>query len=63
MAASVTRHGSDSATRRGKDQDGGWHAKQVVVYRTARRVMEGSVLVPASAVTDAAKGVPAGQEA
>jgi 2-methylaconitate cis-trans-isomerase PrpF len=56
VAATVTRHGSDSTTRGGDDKGGGWHAEQVVVYRTARRVMEGSVLVPASAVADAAMG-------
>ena len=27
--------------------DDGWHADRVVVYRTARRLMEGSVLIPA----------------
>ena len=29
-------------------QEGGWIADDVVVYRTARRLMEGRVLVPAS---------------
>lgn len=33
-----------------RQQDGQWQADQVVVYRTARRVMEGSVLIPASAI-------------
>jgi 2-methylaconitate cis-trans-isomerase PrpF len=28
----------------------GWHAEQVVVYRTARRLMEGAVLVPENAL-------------
>jgi 2-methylaconitate cis-trans-isomerase PrpF len=28
--------------------EGGWHVDDVVTYRTARRLMEGSVLVPAS---------------
>ena len=29
-------------------KDGAWHADYVAVYRTARRLMEGNVLVPAS---------------
>jgi len=29
-------------------RDGAWHAEEGVVYRTARRLMEGAVLVPAS---------------
>jgi 2-methylaconitate cis-trans-isomerase PrpF len=33
--------------------DGGYHARGASVYRTARRLMEGSVLAPASALDDA----------
>ena len=33
-----------------KREEGGWTAEQVVVYRTARRLMEGAVLLPASAL-------------
>ncbi len=33
-------------------EEGGWRADKVVVYRTARRLMEGSVLVPQSRLTD-----------
>ncbi|HEX9843045.1 MAG TPA: PrpF domain-containing protein, partial [bacterium] len=38
LAASVAGSGDD------------WQAREVVVYRTARRLMEGAVLVPASRV-------------
>ena len=31
-------------------KDGQWHAEQGAVYRTQRRMFEGSVLVPASRV-------------
>ncbi|MCE2481865.1 MAG: PrpF family protein [Alphaproteobacteria bacterium] len=34
--------------------DGDWHAERVVVYRTARRLMEGSVLIPARPAAAAA---------
>lgn len=35
-------------------KDGAWHVNAISVYRTQRRLMEGSVLVPADAVKDVA---------
>lgn len=48
LAATVERNGE------------GWHCEHVIVYRTARRIMEGAVLVPEGALQPQAAAQPAG---
>jgi 2-methylaconitate cis-trans-isomerase PrpF len=40
-------------------REGAWRAEDVVVYRTARRLMEGNVLVPASVFSGIEEGAAA----